>query len=171
MLIERINFIQKRREKRKKAFKLSAVFFLFREHGRWGACGTGADCVKKKKKEKISQVWSKTDSSHRKKRWNFKKIHNPPSTDSSLLHTPTHTVFAGWGDNNGSWRSRDRRLQTLTALCYVMNVWLPPHLPTSHQYGATDFGLRHLMFSIWTQQQRQNDGETALSRRSRAQEK
>lgn len=90
-------------------------------------------------------MWSKTDSSHRKSAETSKETHPRPSLLHSPLHTPTRTVFVGWGDNNGSWRSRDRRLQTLTALCYVMNVWLlppppPPHLPTLHQYGATTLG-------------------------------
>lgn len=93
------------------------------------------------RKEKISQCVIKEWQLSQKKSWNFQKEHNPRP---SLLHTPTRAVFVGCRDNNGSWRSRDRRLPTLTALRYVMNVWLPPRSPpqtllsTLHQYGAAN---------------------------------
>lgn len=89
----------------------------------------------------ISQCVIKEWQLSQKKSWNFQKEHSPRP---SLLHTPTCVVFVGCRDNNGSWRSRDRRLPTLTALRYVMNVWLPPHYPpqtllsTLHQYGAAN---------------------------------
>lgn len=80
-----------------------------------------------RRKKKISQCVIKEWQLSQKKSWNFQKEHNPRP---SLLHTPTRAVFVGCRDNNGSWRSRDRRLPTLTALRYVMNVWLrPPFSP------------------------------------------
>lgn len=96
----------------------------------------------KKKSQCVIKEWQLSQ----KKSWNFQKEHNPRP---SLLHTPTCAVFVGCRDNNGSWRSRDRRLPTLTALRYVMNVWLtPPSHPASspprpllstlHQYGAAN---------------------------------
>lgn len=97
-----------------------------------------------KRRKKTKQCVIKDWQLSQKKCWNFQRNTTPSlSLLPSPLHTPTHNVFASSGDNNGSWRSRDRRLQTLTALCYVMNVWLPSHLllPTLHQYGATDFGF------------------------------
>lgn len=97
--------------------------------------------------EKKSQHVIKEWQFSQKKSWNFQKETQPcPSLLPSPLHTPTHIVFVGCSDNNGSWRSRDRRLQTLTALCYVMNVWLPA-LSTLHQYGATNF----TPCSMWTE--------------------
>lgn len=78
----------------------------------------------------VKNVWSKTDSSHRKSTETFQRNTTPPSLSPSVSpsHTYAHTPpFAGLGaDNNGSWRSRDRRLLTLTALCYATNVWLSP---------------------------------------------
>ena len=56
-----------------------------REHGRWGACETGAECVRKK----TPYVRSETDSSHRKK-----ALKPPEKRDSlapSLLPSPLHT--------------------------------------------------------------------------------
>lgn len=111
--------------------------FLVRQHGRWGASETGADCGERgeKKKKKNPSVRSKSDSSHRKRAETTERN----ATPDPLASTPTHTVFVGCSDNNGSWRSCDRRLKTLTASCYVMNVWLPLSqrhtnmvLPTSH---------------------------------------
>lgn len=66
-------------------------------------------------------VRSKSDSSHKKRAETTKRN----ATPDPLASTPTHTVFVGCRDNNGSSWSRDRILKTLTASCYVMNVWLP----------------------------------------------
>lgn len=110
-----------------------------------------------RRKKKISQCVIKEWQLSQKKSWNFQKEHNPRP---SLLHTPTRAVFVGCRDNNGSWRSRDRRLPTLTALRYVMNVWLrppfsPPRSPprtllsTLHQYGATNVSCAAHEGVVW----------------------
>lgn len=108
-------------------------FFLVRQHGRWGASETGADCGGGKKK-KIPACDQRVTALTEKELKLPKETQPRPALLPSPLHTPTHTVFVGCSDNNGSWRSRDRRLQTLTALCYVMNVWLPPSQPSSQHY-------------------------------------
>lgn len=75
-----------------------------------------------------------------------------PSLLPSPLHTPTHTPFAGWGDNNGCRRSRDGRLWTLTALCYVMNVWSPPGPNPPSPLNVTPIWCYGLpMCSMWTE--------------------
>lgn len=141
-------------------------FFLVREHGRWGVCETGADCAKKnpKNNRRVIKDWQ---LSQKKNAETSKETQPRPSLLPSPLHTPTHTVFVGWGDNNGSWRSRDRRLQTLTASCYVMNVWLPP-LPPPNITPIWCYWLwvRLPTCSIWTEQctqKKAGKGATAMT--------
>lgn len=91
------------------------------------------------REKKNPNVRSKTDSSQRKSAETSKETQPRPSLLPSPLHTPTHTVFAGWGDNNGSWRSRDGEAPNINS--FRVMSWMSdyPPLPTLHQYGAADF--------------------------------